>query len=94
MLEHGLGQFQVFIRGGSMKGGRRTPRGGIRGILPRKLLKFQVLGNAISAILRLDLVMNLLHLRLTVLILYFCKFLTLTVLILYFYKFLKLAVLI
>ena len=36
--------------------------------------------NVISTILRLKLVMNLLHLRLTVFILYFYKFLTLAVL--------------
>ena len=49
-----LARMQVFRSGGSMKGGRRRqcPSSGVRGILLRKILKFQVLGNAVSAILR------------------------------------------
>ena len=43
------------------------PVGGSGDILSRKLLKFYVLWNTISTILRLNLVRNLLHLRLTVL---------------------------
>ena len=48
-----LARIQVFNIGGSNKGGAEggPPVGG-SGILPQKILKFQVLGNAISAILR------------------------------------------
>ena len=44
------------------------PEGWSGGILPQKILKFQVLGNAIFPIVGLSLVMNLLHLRLTYLL--------------------------
>ena len=49
-----LARIQVFSIGGSNKGGTEgsPPIGGSGGILPQKILKIQVLGNVISAILR------------------------------------------
>ena len=62
-----LGPIQVFIRAGFNEKKKKKKK---------KIWKLLVLGNASSPILRLRLVMNLLHLRLTAFTLYFYKLLT------------------